>query len=100
MTNRRDRWIGLTWPLTLLALIVSPFAALWPTRTAGPVADDFYFLSKVDLSSVRPAFFSAWGHPMGRSAGLRPMALLSYALDHAIHPRDPVGYRLIFCCMA
>lgn len=74
--------------------VALPVVLLWPFRHAGPVADDYWFLStSADVSLA--TFLSDWGHDLAPGvAGYRPIALLSYAIDRALWGGDVAGYHL------
>lgn len=69
---------------------LSVFALLFFSRsfTNYFVADDFYFLGRIDLSNAGAYFTQSWGY----GNEYRPLAAYSYALDSVFSGKSPVGY--------
>ncbi|MEJ5208816.1 hypothetical protein [Denitratimonas sp. CY0512] len=82
----------------LLLLVVG--LAFWPGLSGGFIFDDWSALVEnprlhietVDAESLKRA---ATSFEPGGTFGARPLVMLSFGLNHAIHGMDPWGYKLV-----
>ncbi|MEE8310830.1 MAG: tetratricopeptide repeat protein [Candidatus Binatia bacterium] len=89
-------------PAALAAILLAlSFALYWPALPAQFVSDDVNAI--VSNEHVRgpldPAAlftrFSWWGATRGDAPGYRPLATLSFAINHAVGALDPRGYHAV-----
>lgn len=84
-----------------LALLMITALAYWPGLTGGFVFDDYPNIVQEDkvhatalsLEAMQRAAF-AYGGPMSR-----PLATISFAVDHALWGKNPWGYKLTSLCV-
>lgn len=82
--------------LILVALIVVTALAYWPGLSGGFLFDDYpnilqeqkVHATELTLDTIRQAA-TAYGGPLGR-----PVATVSFAVDHALWGKNPWGYKL------
>lgn len=93
MTIVANRWSAR---LALAICFCLPFLLLGPFRSAGPVADDFYFartpfsLAADDLAANRE-----WRHDIAPNVrGYRPLTTASYAVDQRVGNGSPTIFHL------
>ncbi|MFC3551571.1 hypothetical protein ACFOLC_11180 [Lysobacter cavernae] len=83
--------------LLSLALLIITLLAYWPGLSGGFLLDDYPNIvtnprvqpERLDLAAIRTAAKSYDAGGYGR-----PLATISFALDHAMHGKDPWGFKL------
>jgi len=90
-TNHKQ-FFGIRAESFIALVLFSAFALLFfsPSFTNYFVADDFYFLGRIDFHTAGSYLTESWGY----GNEYRPAVAYSYALDSAGSGKNPVGYHL------
>lgn len=80
------KWIGL------IITILLAFICALTTVDVGFVSDDFVLIEAASETSVFQAFTSNWLGERNAGGFYRPMAVLLFKMDAALHGRNPGGY--------
>lgn len=97
MQRDEQAWGPIPWgkAAVLIGVAIVSLLTVWPARGAGLVADDYFFVRTAASHDVARGFVDGWGHPLGQTRGLRPIATATYTLNARAAGSDPQGFRLV-----